>query len=253
VSWIVDRRGVLAGAMLVCSVPLLAQVQASAPRAHRVRGVIIETSGTPVADAEVWLVIHDVRVDAVRTGDDGKFQLSSDSVGNGVLRVRRLGYERKELDVSLPSDDQRLFTIALDEAPARLEEVRVAERAEAEAGYLHEFYERSHTNSFGHFYTPEAISNSHAHHMSELLRNTPGVRLTLSRGGTNVVRARGCLVAPMMWVDGMRVPDAELDELARPDDIAAMEVYLSPAGVPAQYMDRTNGGCGTILVWTRHE
>ena len=64
---------------------------------------------------------------------------------------------------------------------------------------------------------------------------------------------RGCRDAPMVWLDGARVPGAELDEVIRPDDIAGMEVYASTAGVPAQFLDRTNRGCGTILLWTRHK
>ena len=64
----------------------------------------------------------------------------------------------------------------------------------------------------------------------------------------NVLLLRGC--APLVWVDGVRVPGAQLDEVAPPEDVAGIEIYNSFAGIPARYFDRT-ATCGTILVWLR--
>jgi hypothetical protein len=55
----------------------------------------------------------------------------------------------------------------------------------------------------------------------------------------------------MVWVDGQRVPGAELDEVIKPEEIAAIEFYPSSAGIPAQYLERANRLCGLILVWTK--
>jgi hypothetical protein len=57
----------------------------------------------------------------------------------------------------------------------------------------------------------------------------------------------------MVWVDGMRAPGAELDDVARPMDVAGLEVYPSSAGLPPQYQDRNNRMCGAIVVWTRNQ
>lgn len=35
-----------------------------------------------------------------------------------------------------------------------------------------------------------------------------------------------------------------------PEHIAGIEVYTSTAQIPAKY-DRTGGGCGVLLIWTR--
>jgi hypothetical protein len=56
----------------------------------------------------------------------------------------------------------------------------------------------------------------------------------------------------MLWVDGARIPNSEVDEVIAPADIAGIEFYMSMAGTPAQYLDRSTRACGTILVWTRN-
>jgi hypothetical protein len=65
----------------------------------------------------------------------------------------------------------------------------------------------------------------------------------------NLVRFRNC--RPTIWLDGIRLQDAELDEVSSMDDVAAIEIYKSLAGLPQQFIDRTNP-CGGILLWTRN-
>ena len=83
--------------------------------------------------------------------------------------------------------------------------------------------------------------------LSELMRRVPGARLLPARFGS-LVRIRGC--RPTLWIDGIRVSDAELDEAVNINDVAAVEVYNSFAGIPAQYVDRTND-CGAVVVWVK--
>ena len=55
----------------------------------------------------------------------------------------------------------------------------------------------------------------------------------------------------MVWLDGQKIPGAELDEVIQPSEIAAIEFYPSSAGIPAQFLERQNRLCGSVLVWTR--
>lgn len=55
----------------------------------------------------------------------------------------------------------------------------------------------------------------------------------------------------MIWLDGMRVPNAELDDIANPMDIGGIEIYTSWSALPGEYMDRDGAGCGAIVVWTK--
>ncbi len=116
---------------------------------------------------------------------------------------------------------------------------------------LREFFEhKQQRGSFGHFLEQHDIRRLGPANPSELFRNMPGVVLASSAGG-NTLRIRGC--QPMVWVDGQRVPGAELDEVIHPSEIAAIEFYPSNAGIPAQYLERGNRLCGSVLVWTRSQ
>ena len=55
-----------------------------------------------------------------------------------------------------------------------------------------------------------------------------------------------------LYGEDPRAPEPELDDVVRPDDIEAIEVYRSASQVPAEF-----GGnsmftrCGVIVIWTR--
>ena len=215
-------------------------------------GVVTDSGRTPIVAAEVGLVQADSVLRKVRTDTVGRFEFGELLPGGGRIIVRRLGYQPLSLDVRIRPDGQPAsLTAVLTPIALSLEQVLVTERMDELPGRLREFYERRQTNSFGHFIEREQIEQSHARHLSEVLRSIPGVTLSASRRFGNIVRIRGC--RPLVWVDGVRLPAAELDEaVTSPNDVAAIEVYSSMAGIPARYFDRSNP-CGTVLVWTRGE
>lgn len=143
-------------------------------------------------------------------------------------------------------------------ATAQAQQVEPAQ-ADPPDPHLAEFRERQKTNRFAHFVDSAAISQSHSRLVSDALRRVPGVVVRPSGGSANAVRLRSCSTGPsaeggrgipILWVDGARVPNAEIDDVVRSEDVAGIEIYSSLSGVPAQYFDRT-ATCGTILVWTR--
>jgi hypothetical protein len=115
--------------------------------------------------------------------------------------------------------------------------------------HLREFYEHKATNNFGKFFEQKDIERLARSYVSEVFRSVPGATLQASERIGNRVLLRGC--KPMVWLDGMRAVGADVDELARPSDLAGMEVYPSWAGLPIQYQDRDNKMCGVIVLWTR--
>jgi hypothetical protein len=212
---------------------------------------VAQESGAPIEEAEVWLVVADTRVNTTRSDDKGHFLVTAAITGPSRLMIRRLGYRRREIPLEFPRDTVNALLIMLEATPALLPRVDVEAEGDEMAGWLREFNERRRTNRFGKYFTRETIKKSGKQQASEILRTTPGVTLSALRFG-NAVRVRGCQMAPVIWLDGIRVPLAEFDEVSRAEDIAGLEVYLSGAGVPAAFMDRSNSDCGTIVIWTRH-
>jgi hypothetical protein len=113
---------------------------------------------------------------------------------------------------------------------------------------LVEFHRHARSNPLGYFVDEQQMAALHTEYASEALRRVPGVVVRPSGRIGNQVRIRGC--APLVWVDRQRVPGAELDEVAHGGDVAAIEVYRSLSGVPAEFTDRT-AVCGTIVVWLK--
>ena len=134
--------------------------------------------------------------------------------------------------------------------PAELAAISVTANPE---GRLREFYQRREERAtFGRFLDSEDIRRRGPVNASDLFRTVPGVSVKNNpAAGGNAIRIRNC--QPMVWLDGQRAPGAELDEVIRPEEIAAIEFYPSSAGTPPQYLERENRLCGLILVWTKTE
>ena len=210
-----------------------------------VSGVVRDIAGVPVANVEVGVIRGERLQQFVTTTADGTFLLSGFSAGVVPLRIRRLGYAIQFMDVDSRTPAATSIEIVLKEVANQLDEVTIA----ANDRRLNEFYGRKQQRgSFARFLDHSEILRIGARNSSDLFRTMPGVVISSATGG-NTIRIRGC--QPMVWVDGQRVPGAELDEVIQPYEIAAIEFYPSNAGIPAQYTERGNRLCGSVLVWTR--
>ena len=239
------------GVAAVLIFPPAAPASGQARASRAVHGVVLDSAGAPVGAVEVRLLVGGAVADSARTATDGQFRVATEASGMTELFVRRLGFQPRTIPVVLGDASADSMRIVLGTPVARLEELRVEAERSMGGDWLRGFNQRKATNSFGRYLTRDSVVARHVLHASDLLRRYPAARVILLRDGRFIVRMRSCMVPPLLWVDGVRVPQAELDEVTQADDIAGMEVYASMAGVPAQFMDRSNGGCGTIVVWTR--
>lgn len=214
-----------------------------------INGMVTDSIGRPLAGAEVRLVVQDSGVSVATTDDEGRFVVAGLLQGRSRLHLRRLGFHSRDVELFFPRDSTRPLFIQLEAAALGMEATEVSDSSGL--GWPREFEQRRQSNSYGHYFTRDDIAKRRPVFLSEMLRTVPGVLVGQLRTGGFRLRIRGCRYAPMVWIDGTRFPDTELDELARVDDVGAMEVYPTSAGVPAQYLDRSNVGCGTILVWSR--
>jgi len=215
---------------------------------YAINGIVRDEAGAPLSSAELSLSRGGQRLQVFRTGEDGRFSFTELGPGPVVLNVRRMGYKTTSMNVSVgPASSASPLDFALEEIASDIAEVLV----EGSKGHLQEFYEHKANSNFAKFFEQKEIQKRQPVYLSEMLRSVAGASLHASGRSGNLVMLRDC--KPMVWVDGMRAPGAELDEVARPMDVAGMEVYPSSAGLPPQYQDRNNRMCGAIVVWTRNQ
>ncbi len=252
--------------VLLCAAVVPAQakqlVREVASSEYSLSGTVADPDGNPLNNAQVQLLDGEKAARSTRTDANGRFKLDALAQSSVVIRVRRLGFDPRTMTVQITSHDHvgNVF-VKLEPHAAKLERVRIEDddsTDDAPAIRLMGFYQRERTNSFGHYVDPDAIAKMHAQYPSQALRDIPGILIKPSGRIGNIVRLRECGVpgespentGPLVWIDGVRMPGAELDEAILGADIAAIEVYSSFAGIPAQYFDRS-AVCGTILVWTK--
>ena len=256
------RTGLRSLAVIVGTVVSAAPGSAQATTAvYRLVGTVSGPDGHVVSAADVSIVERDSAVRLTRSDSAGQFTFEGLTTPALTLRVRRLGYEPQVLSVHVTKVG-RTATIAVTLAPsvASLDPVLVEDSANKVRPNprLIGFNERRATNSLGYYVTEEMLAALRPQYTSEALRPVSGVTLRPATTG-NLVRLRGCTVragmkdrgGPLVWVDGVRLPGAEIDDVTQGGDIAGIEVYHSLAGVPAKFFDRT-AVCGTIVVWTKH-
>lgn len=221
----------------------------AATKLRAVSGTVTDKQGTTLSNAEVAVIEHDSATRRVATADNGRFRIDAVPAGELILRVRRVGFKTSRVVVDASPLDRSIF-IALDPVVGVLDAVNVAgvDTAKTLSPHLIEFYARARSSHLGYFIDEQKLDDLRPQYTSDALRSVPGVVVRPAARIGNDVKIRGC--APLIWVDGLRARGAQIDDVTRGSDIAAIEVYESTAGVPAQYTDRS-ATCGTILVWLK--
>ena len=215
--------------------------------AHELKGIVIDILRAPIAHAKITVDHGTTFLRQTLTAGDGTFNLGAVGVGGVSLRIRQLGYEPRTLELQIGPDQPAPLEVILTAGATELKKVVISVD---EVSSLDEFNQhRKENRGSARFYDQEEIRRRGAMYPSDLFRTVPGVSVKSGIAGGNAIRIRGC--QPVVWVDGQRVPGAELDEVTTPGDIAGIEFYPSMAGTPAKYMERSEQPCGTLLVWTK--
>ena len=217
---------------------------------YTVEGTIADQDGNIIGPADIELIERDSIARRVRADDAGRFTLGGLASPHVVFRVRHVGFEPAtvSIDVTAPSHTTTVV-VKLQPAVNTLDPMHVAgSPPEALSPFLQEFHTREANNRFGHYVDEQALDKLKPEHASDALRGIAGVSVTPGHRLGNDVLIRGC--APLVWVNGLRAINAQIDDVVAGNDVAALEVYNSFAGVPAQYLYRT-ATCGTILVWLK--
>ncbi len=210
------------------------------------RGVVRDSSGSPVRDVEVSIPGTEL---SIRTDSLGRFVLPVSSDTPLWLRARRLGYAAAF--VRPAEDDSTSTQIILRPLGQELERVTVVatrmSRTMADMDQRKMLYGGVHVRR-------EEIERLNPVQTSQLLvgRNA-AIRVVRGRGseGTPVGRSE-CPLAILL--NGVYFPKMSIDLLVSPREIAAIEAYPSRASTPSDFIARLPAGveeCGVLAVWTR--
>lgn len=211
-----------------------------------VRGRVADSAGVSIPDADVAIVaIHALS----RTDAQGRFAISKVAPGEYEISIRRLGYKATTVK-AVVGDIAYSYDVVLFAQAATIGGVEVTADMKLRLG-IEDFYRRRARGIGGMFFTRNEIAQRNAHRSTDVLRNSPGIRIVSGRGGTGVRFSGKRQCTPALWLDGQEVRDMELDNIPV-SDIEGMEIYTGPASTPMQFShgwSRTD--CGAIVVWTR--
>lgn len=205
----------------------------SAAPGAEVRGVVVDSSGAPLAGARVGLATSR---DAAVTDSTGTFVLSGQRSGTQALVVRKLGYQPAEMILNLTRREPREVTVRLGAFVPVLEAVLV--QARRNAGLERVGFTTRQRSGMGRYMSQEDLDRRFAVEVSDFLRHLPPPR------------ANGFEDAcTHYWVDGSRWRFGTPDEFMTPQEVAAIEVY-SDTFVPVEFQS-FEGSCRVIVIWTK--
>jgi hypothetical protein len=216
-----------------------------------VHGVVVDSAGTAVSDADVSIVeLHLL----TRTDRQGRFSFDKVPGGEHEVSIRKFGFQPEKVIVTV-TELTTSYSVTLRSQAAVLEAVEVSATEMRLRLGIEDFYRRRARGTGGTFFTREEIMARNAKRTSDVLRSTPGLQIVNTREGQGVrfsgtaSNRRGC--TPVMWIDGQAADNMEVDAIPV-TDIEGIEIYSGPSTVPMQFSQRmSKDACGAIVIWTR--
>lgn len=248
VRHVVGVGSICLSAALLAALPAVVCAQRNS-----LRGTVLDTSGAPIPRADVSIA---AARQLVQTDDQGRFFVSRIPDGNLEVMVRRLGYEPQTVHRVFGGEMTDSVTIVLSQQVAILSGVEVTANQKRLREGIEDFYRRR-ARGVGNYVSREEIVARNSFQPSDVLRGMPGIRFIRVRSGrgvrfnftTHMDARRDCM--PMLWIDGQRAPEMEIDDLPL-TDIEGIELYSGPSTTPMQFSQTTASmTCGTIVVWSR--
>jgi hypothetical protein len=217
-----------------------------------IQGTLVDAQAreaVPAATVEL-LDSDSVSLASVVTNDQGEFRIAVPGPGAYHLRASRVGFATTISPAMELSDDDTVeieFRVPID--AVALAPIDVIAYSRRPTGPLGGFYERMDRAAFGTFIDRERIERSPATFASDLLLTVPGVQVYRAGFGQTVLVMRGTCI-PQLYLDGVPIRGASIDDLVHPTRIEGIEIYRGPAGAPIEFAGGA-GSCGVVAVWTR--
>lgn len=254
----VPQTGLLVRDLLIASPKRIAEAAKTAndrPRTlirgdAKVRGTVRDTAGKMVNGARIVLSGDESQT---TTTSAGNFAMSSLPPGTWMMEARAVGYQPLRFVVDLRDSLEASTDLNLLALTPTVDTVRV--QADKWTRQMEGFEQRRKVGMGGYFLDEKKIVDRNTTRMADLLRGTPGVSIQPGNSsGRDQVRLRGvqgtgkCF--PNVFLNGVytAVDNGIIDDLIRPDEVRAVEVYPGTATLPIEFQ-RPNG-CGSIAIWT---
>lgn len=203
--------------------------------------------------------IAGVRLVVLDSASNQRATADTDSLGNfrivlerGTYRIEatRIGFRPVTTD-AIELARRELVEVELRMSPTavNVDPLVITARRQLPSARLEGYYrrlERARSFGMGRFVTRAQIDSFPAPYVSHYLARA-GLRVT-GDAGTARVTSRGCELS--IFLDGMRVEAASVNDLVSPVDLEGIEIYRSELdALPIEFSSRQ--GCGAILLWTR--
>jgi hypothetical protein len=220
--------------------------------AQSLRGVVLDASNRAAISGTAIQLQPDrgSQIRRATTDSAGAFYINAPEAGLYRVTATRLGFVQHRGDtVRLGNSETVTVEIQLDRTAVPLKPVVVTGRISG----LPDGFESRRAAGFGRFLTRKDIESRQGSQTSDILRGMPGLVITPVRrgrgpGNTLAMRGPAGLCQPAVWIDGVFIAGASVDEMLVPTTLEAVEVYNSTSTAPIQY--RT-GNCGVVLFWTK--
>jgi len=221
-------------------------------------GLVTDTLLVPMRDAEIGILRTPVKI---ATSAQGRFRITDVQMGTYILTVRRFGYRPTATVISVNGGDTlRLSYALMPLGVGRLDTVRVTERQMSRN--LIDF-ERRRQLGVGKFLTATDLEKRGSIDVATVMRGfstlavvrddaTGVTSLQSRRDQGNMLTGGGAGACPVqVVVDNILMPsEFDVELLPRPKEIAGIEVYAGPSGVPSQFAGQDRR-CGMVLIWTK--
>ncbi|HEU4879079.1 MAG TPA: carboxypeptidase-like regulatory domain-containing protein, partial [Gemmatimonadaceae bacterium] len=158
-------------AALIASVFALLAPDAVAAQAGTVSGFVVDSAGSPISGAEVFVLGTGA---SVATGDHGEYRLSGLRAGLVVVKARRLGFRADSAVVQI-GDGVVTANLRLANVAATLKPVVIRTNRVEFKGRLAGYYERLERRNSGYFITRAQIDRENPRNLTQLLQRAPGM------------------------------------------------------------------------------
>jgi hypothetical protein len=216
--------------------------------------VVIDSSDTPIANAEIMLT--DLSL-SVRSDSSGRFLIANIPAGPHRAVVRQVGFEPFSATLIFSPGERVEADFVLSPVVTQLSDVRVTAASDRRyAMRLAEFEDRRRFGN-GRFLTSNVFEDGVGRELAQvMISNIPGVRTKVVNGRAALISRRSGEDCPMqVLVNGllMKPMTGEIGfdiNSINTNDVIGLEFY-TVATTPIQFTGTNAGHCGTVLVWTK--